>query len=114
MDFVDRIDEKLKEKNLKRQAMYDDLQLNHSAITAWKKRNTIPAADICLKIANYLNVSVEWLITGKEKTAPQYTQEEEKIVRQYKDLTPEQKHSVQILLDGYTQENYELLKKELG
>lgn len=111
MDFITRIDEKLKEKNLKRQAMYDDLKLNHSAITAWKKRGTIPSADICLKIADYLNVSVEWLLTGKEKNAPQFSQEEERFIEILRDLTEEQKRTIRILLEGYKNENKEFLKK---
>lgn len=67
MDFVGRIDFKLTEKNIKRAAMCQDIGIDTSIITAWKKRGTIPAGDVCLKIADYLGVSVEWLITGKEK-----------------------------------------------
>ncbi|MDD5789246.1 MAG: helix-turn-helix transcriptional regulator [Spirochaetia bacterium] len=67
MDFVERIDELLKEKNLKRAALCDDLGLTHSAITDWKKRGTIPAGDVCVKIARYLDVDVEYLITGVHK-----------------------------------------------
>lgn len=111
MDFIDRIDEKLKEKQLKRLTLCDELGITHSAISDWKRRNTIPAADVCLKIADYLDVSVEWLVTGKEKTAPQYTKEEQNLLRKYNDLTDGQKRSVEILIDGYTEDNYELLKK---
>ena len=67
MDFVGRIDLKLTEKNIKRAAMCQDVGIDTSIITAWKKRGTIPAGDVCVKTANYLGVSVEWLITGKEK-----------------------------------------------
>lgn len=111
MNFVERIDEKLKEKNLKRLSLCDDLNLTHSALTDWKKRGTIPSGDICLKIANYLNVSVEWLLTGEEKQAPQLSQEEEQFIGTYQSLTEEQKKTIRILLDGYKNENKELLKK---
>ncbi|WP_178842421.1 helix-turn-helix domain-containing protein [uncultured Treponema sp.] len=67
MEFVERIDNLLKEKNLKRAALCDDLGLTHSAITDWKKRGTIPAGDVCVKIARYLDVDVEYLITGVHK-----------------------------------------------
>lgn len=67
MDFVERIDLLLKEKNLKRSALCDDLELTHSAISDWKKRGTIPSGDVCVKIAKYLNVDVEYLITGCQK-----------------------------------------------
>lgn len=67
MEFVERIDDLLKEKNLKRAALCDAIGLTHSAITDWKKRGTIPAGDVCVKIARYLDVDVEYLITGKHK-----------------------------------------------
>ena len=67
MEFVERIDDLLKEKNLKRAALCDAIGLTHSAITDWKKRGTIPAGDVCVKIAEYLDVDVEYLITGKHK-----------------------------------------------
>ena len=65
-DFVKRIDEVLLEKNLKRAALCNDLDLSATAITDWARRGTVPAGDICLRIADYLGVSVEWLISGKE------------------------------------------------
>lgn len=48
-----------------------DLGIKPQVISNWKIRDTIPSADIALKIANYLNVSVEWLITGEEGEIPQ-------------------------------------------
>lgn len=65
--FVNRIDEVLKEKNLKRQALTDACGFSVQALTDWKRRDSIPAADIALKIADYLQVSVEWLIDGRAK-----------------------------------------------
>lgn len=74
MDFVERIDQLLKEKNLKRSALCDDLGLTHSAISDWKKRGTIPSGDVCLKIAEYLGADVEYLITGCQKKEPEKVQ----------------------------------------
>ena len=74
MDFVERIDLLLKERNLKRSALCDDLELTHSAISDWKKRGTIPSGDVCVKIAKYLNVDVEYLITGCQKKEPEKAQ----------------------------------------
>lgn len=117
MDFVNRIDLKLKEKNVKRQAMYDDLNLNHSAVTAWKKRGTIPSGDICLKIANYLNVSVEWLLTGNEPEKTALNIEEKNFLKDYNELKPEQKQSVEVIIKSFKETNKkdeakEFLKKD--
>ncbi len=67
MEFVERIDNLLKEKNLKRAALCDAVGIDVTSISAWKKRGTIPAGDVCVKIARYLDVDVEYLITGNHK-----------------------------------------------
>lgn len=66
-DFVDRIDVILKQKNRKRLALAEEIGQSVQAFTDWKRRNSIPAADIALQISRYLDVSLEWLITGEEK-----------------------------------------------
>lgn len=116
MDFVERIDQKLKEKNLKRVAMLEDIGIDTSIMTAWKKRGTIPSGDVCIKIAEYLGVSVEWLVRGTERTAEkeEYNKEEKKLIEKIRDLTPQQRESIDILLDGYTMANMEEFKKVSG
>lgn len=66
-DFVERIDKVLKEKQRKRIALAMDIGKKEQAFTDWKRRDTIPSADVVLKIAKYLDVSIEWLLTGEEK-----------------------------------------------
>lgn len=67
MDFVERIDLLLKERNLKRSALCEAVEIDSTSISVWKKRGTIPSGDVCVKIAKYLNVDVEYLITGQKK-----------------------------------------------
>lgn len=67
MDFVERIDQLLKEKNLKRSALCEAVGIDSTSISVWKKRGTIPSGDVCLKIAEYLGADVEYLITGRQK-----------------------------------------------
>jgi len=110
-DFVNRIDEVLLSKNLKRAALCLDLELSQTAITDWSRRGTIPAGDICLKIAEYLNVSVEWLITGKENGL---SQEERQLLRQWRIISPEQKDTLQVLLDKWESDLVAKEKKELN
>lgn len=116
MDFVDRIDEKLKEKNLKRAAMLEDIGVDTSIMTAWKKRGTIPAGDVCLKIAQYLDVAPEWLLGGEERKGgeAEFSEEEKAFACRLKNLTDEQKCALSALLDHYEKANNEALKKRLG
>lgn len=101
-DFVMRIDSILQEKNLKRAALCTELGLSSTAITDWARRGTVPAGDVCLRIAEYLHVSAVWLITGKEEGL---SIEENKLLSIYKDLTPDQKDTIWTLLEKWDAEN---------
>ena len=107
-DFVKRIDEVLLERNLKRAALCNDLNLSATAITDWARRGTVPAGDICLRIADYLGVSVEWLISGKES---ELTPEERHLLTLWAHLTSEQKDTISTLLEKW-EADYVQAKKE--
>ena len=99
--FVNRIDEILDKQGKRRAELLRDLELPRNAITNWSDRGNIPAGDICIRIAEYLGVSVEWLVTGKENGL---TSEERTLLRQWKLLTPEQKDTVSTLLQKWESE----------
>lgn len=63
--FVERIDQILKEKNIKRQALADAIGIDSSNFAHWKTKNYLPEVTIAYKIAQFLKVSIEWLLTGK-------------------------------------------------
>lgn len=101
MLIVDRIDNLLKKKNENRVTLAEVLGIKPQNISAWSTRGTVPAADICLRIAEYLGVSVEWLVTGKETAL---TSEEKTLLKQWKILTPDQKDTLRTLLNKWESE----------
>lgn len=67
-DFVERIDTLLAHQKKKRSSLYEAVpEINSHSIYDWTRRNTVPAADVAVKIAEFLNTSVEFLVTGEEK-----------------------------------------------
>ena len=66
-EIVMRIDSRLKEQNLKRKALAEKVGISVQPFTAWSKQGSIPAADTAYYIARELGVSVEWLLTGRER-----------------------------------------------
>lgn len=67
LDFYERIDSLLKEKKRSQKEMCEAVGLATGQVyTNWKQRDSIPAADIAVKIAQFLGTSVEYLITGEE------------------------------------------------
>lgn len=66
-DLCNRIDSLLAKHNKKRGDLYVAIpEVTSHSMYDWIRRNTIPAADIVYKIAQYLNTTMEWLLTGKE------------------------------------------------
>ena len=64
-DIVKRMSER---KPLK--CYEQDLGIPNQTISHWKVADIPPKANELLKIAIYLDVSIEWLLTGQERAAP--------------------------------------------
>lgn len=109
MLIVERIDNLLKERNLNRVALAEAIGIKPQNISAWSVRGTVPAGDICLKIADYLNVSIEWLICGKEGGL---NNEERWLLSQWKSLDAVQKDTVRTLLEKWESDRTAFEKKE--
>ena len=101
MYFMDRVESLLKDKKLTQKELAEDLNLRRPTLSDWKKNGAVPAGDICIRIAEYLGVSVEWLVTGKENGL---TAEERTLLRQWSILTSEQKDTVKTLLEKWESE----------
>ena len=65
--FVDRINLSLKRLHIPKWKFYEDLGLANNTSTNWSKRGTVPSADVALRIADYLGVSVRYLVTGQDE-----------------------------------------------
>ena len=79
-----RIDSRLKEQNLKRKALAEKVGISVQPFTAWSKQGSIPAADTAYYIARELGVSVEWLLTGREREG--LSPEERRLVDMWRQL----------------------------
>jgi transcriptional regulator with XRE-family HTH domain len=98
-DIIDRIDDLLRERGETRRALVaagavDSVQ----NITAWSKRGTIPRADNALAIADYLGVSVRWLLTGKDKKV--LSRDEYNALVKYQYLTDDNRRVIQATMDA--------------
>ena len=88
-DFVKRIDIILKERNEKRLSLAEHCGFSLQSITEWSRRNSMPSADKVYTIANYLGVSIEWLLTGTEKEG--LTPKQRELIRNYETLSERDK-----------------------
>lgn len=80
MTLVDRIKIICKEKNTSMNALEGELGFGNGTLRRWDERT--PGADRLLILANRLEVSVDWLLTGKESN--ELTPDELKLVELYR------------------------------
>ena len=78
MDIVKRIKQKCAEKGTTMGTLEKELGFANGSIRRWDER--VPGADRVLILANRLEISVDWLLTGKE--SGNLTPEEQKIMTQ--------------------------------
>ncbi len=63
--FYERLERILEQNNVQKKDLAEKCGISQNGISTWKVTGTIPRADIAIKIAKHLNVSVEYLITGE-------------------------------------------------
>lgn len=80
MVFLERIDALIKERGISRNTVSKNVAgLNHNSFHAWEKRGTIPNGDTIAKIADFFNVSTDYLLGKTDDPTP---------AKQKKELTP--------------------------
>lgn len=94
--IVERIDSILKSRNEKRKDLCNGLGIAENTISAWSSRGTIPAADILNDIAIYLDTSIEYLLTGRDKSG--FSEKEISLIKSYRKLSDKEKKAVDALI----------------
>jgi transcriptional regulator with XRE-family HTH domain len=100
--IVFRIDEILEGRDLTRADACRFAKINLRAMTDWAKKGTIPAADTLYLIANYLETTVEYLVTGVKGKQEEYSFEEKKLIIKFRTLDKQGQYEVKTLLDAKT------------
>jgi transcriptional regulator with XRE-family HTH domain len=67
MTVSGRIFALLAEKGKSQKNLADSIGISQRTISAWKSRNSDPPSDLICAIAAFFEVSLEWLLTGKER-----------------------------------------------
>jgi transcriptional regulator with XRE-family HTH domain len=65
MTFWERLDKEIEKSNASRAGIARAVGISTNAIGLWTKRQTYPAADVAVKLARELNVTVEYLVEGE-------------------------------------------------
>lgn len=71
MDFYENVKQLVKTNNLTLRSFIESLGINYDSYNSCKKYNNLPRADEAVKIAQALNTTVEYLVTGEETNKAQ-------------------------------------------
>lgn len=110
MKIIERIFDVMDKKHLKIIELADFLSINSSVVSTWKKRNTNPPSEYIIRICEFLDVSIEYLLTGKE-SSNNLTTDEEYILRLYRKLNFRNKIKIEAILEEKLSQEDEELKK---
>lgn len=89
-EINNRIFESLERQKKTMRALAEYIGAKEAAVGAWRKRGTEPKAIYIKKIAEFLNVSEDYLLTGEKKTVGGYEYNTEKIAQEIS-INPELK-----------------------
>lgn len=96
-EISNRIDNLLSQNKLKRIDLVKATGIGESTIRAWIK-GSIPSAEAAYKVAQYLGVTVEWLVTGENKNPinelKTYTEQERELINIFRNLDDRDKNAV--------------------
>lgn len=69
--LVEILDAYFKENGLSRKQFCEDMGIPNSTLAAWKSRNVLPSLETLDKIAQYMKVSLSWLVRDvNDKNSP--------------------------------------------
>lgn len=83
MNFWERVVELLDSKGINKKTLANEVKFSMSNISKGIKDGNLPNVETALKISNFLNVSVEYLVTGKE------SKKDNELLRKYKTVLEE-------------------------
>ena len=78
----------------------ENVGISAQVISNWKSRNSIPKADDLYKISKFLNVSMEYLLTGKD-FENKLADDELELLTNYRLLQDHDKSMVQVMVSAY-------------
>lgn len=110
MTIVDRIFSLMKDSSISQVQLAHIVGISQSTITSWKQRGSVPSANVIEPIAKALNVSCEYIITGKESAESNLSEEAIQIAQRWDELNDDWK----IIVKGKVYEAYKMSQLELN
>lgn len=102
MEIIERIYQLLGEKDKRAYELCDKLSIRTSTMSTWKSRTSDPPAKYMKTIADFLGVSLDYLMTGQETPSRRYTTpEEDELLELFRSLPEPKKYEFIGELKGF-------------
>lgn len=100
---------KLREKKkLSQQALADLLEISQQSINKYENHETEPDIDRLIRIANFFDTSVDYLVGNTEiqhkiESVERFdlNENEAALIEKYRVLSPDERESIQMVIDNY-------------
>lgn len=99
MNTVDLILSIISQRGITKAKLLADTGLNRNSFVNWRKLGTHPKSDDLTKIANYLGVTVDYLLGRDTPSGLSLSPDEEELVRCYRRLNNDGKKKMNDYLD---------------
>ena len=76
---------------------FESIGFSQNTINNWKFRNVFPKSDDLYKISQFLNVSIDWLLTGNIN---EISGNEATLLENYRSLDPTGKRHVDLMVEA--------------
>lgn len=110
MVFLDRLYGLLNERGITKNKLLTDLKLGRNSFVNWESRGTVPSGDIIIKIADYFQVSIDYLLgktDKKERPAPKIGDElygeEARLLQWFRAASPDMQEAILNMLRAAVQ-----------
>lgn len=104
MEFKDRLKKLRIEKNLSQKQLAETIDIHVMNISKYERGENKPSSEILSKIANTLNVTTDFLMSGAIGDQASSSIADKELLAQFhrlEKLSPERKHIIKEVIDAY-------------
>lgn len=102
--FYEKIENEIKKRKINLNTLAKGAGINQSSTSRWKN-GTMPSCEALVKICKYLNVSADYLLNLDDTPPPpRLTDQEAKLLENFRLCKPETKRNIELLASSGAQE----------
>lgn len=101
--MVENLKKLRKARRLSQQNLADELEISQQSINKYETSKTEPDIFILTKMADFFDVSVDYLVGHHVEPKAQYdlNADEAALIDKYRMLTPKERESIRLVIDNY-------------